>query len=89
MFCLPTAGRRVQLFHLIFTQPGAHLLDTPCISTDRFHPVWYVMRQISKPGRRESFLLMSGSVLLLSVNAMSKFLKPFNDIAKRGLPKYS
>ena len=25
MFCLPSAGRRTQLFHLIFTQPGAHL----------------------------------------------------------------
>ena len=25
-FCLPSGGRRTQLFHLIFTQPGAHLL---------------------------------------------------------------
>ena len=25
VFCLPTAGRRAQLFHLIFSQPGAHL----------------------------------------------------------------
>ena len=30
VFCLPTAGRRTQLFHLIFTQPGAHLLEHPC-----------------------------------------------------------
>ena len=29
-FCLPTAGRRTQLFHLIFTQPGVHLLEIPC-----------------------------------------------------------
>ena len=29
-FCLPTAGRRAQLFHLIFTQPVAHLLEIPC-----------------------------------------------------------
>ena len=29
-FYLPTAGRRVQLLHLIFTQPGAHLLEFPC-----------------------------------------------------------
>ena len=29
-FCLPTAGRRAKLFHLIFTQPGAHLLEIPC-----------------------------------------------------------
>ena len=42
-----------------------------------------------KPGKSESFLLMSGSVLLLSANAMSKFMKPFNDHAKRGMPKYS
>ena len=28
-FCLPTAGRRAQLSHLIFTQPGAHLLEIP------------------------------------------------------------
>ena len=27
---LPAAGRRAQLFHLIFTQPGAHLLEIPC-----------------------------------------------------------
>ena len=30
--CLPSAGRRAQLFHLIFTQPGAHLLEIPCIT---------------------------------------------------------
>ena len=29
-FCLPMTGRRTQLFHLIFTQPGAHLLVHPC-----------------------------------------------------------
>ena len=29
-FCLPTTGRRMQLFHLIFTKPGAHLLVHPC-----------------------------------------------------------
>ena len=29
-FCLPTAGRKTQLFHLIFTQPGTHLLEHPC-----------------------------------------------------------
>ena len=27
---LPTAGRRMQLFHLIFTEPGVHLLGHPC-----------------------------------------------------------
>ena len=26
VFCLPSADRRKQIFHLIFTQPGAHLL---------------------------------------------------------------
>ena len=34
-FCLPTAGRRMPLFRLIFTQPGAHLLGHPCRSTKR------------------------------------------------------
>ena len=29
-FCLPSAGRRTQLFHHIFTQPGAYLLEIPC-----------------------------------------------------------
>ena len=27
---LPSAGRRTQLFHLIFTQPGTYLLEHPC-----------------------------------------------------------
>ena len=27
---LPTAGRRTQLFLLIFTEPGFHLLGHPC-----------------------------------------------------------
>ena len=27
---LPAAGRRAQLFHLIFTEPGVHLLVHPC-----------------------------------------------------------
>ena len=30
MFCLPTAGRTAQLFHLIFLKPGAHLLEISC-----------------------------------------------------------
>ena len=29
-FCLPSAGRRTQLFQLIFSQPGVHLLEHPC-----------------------------------------------------------
>jgi len=29
-FCLPTAGRRTQFFHPIFTQPGKHSLEVPC-----------------------------------------------------------
>ena len=29
-FFLPTAGRRTQFFHLIFTQPGKGLLVQPC-----------------------------------------------------------
>ena len=29
-FCLPTAGRRTQFFHPIFTQPGKCLLVHPC-----------------------------------------------------------
>ena len=29
-FCLPAADGRRQLFHLIFTQPGALLLEHPC-----------------------------------------------------------
>ena len=29
MFCLPSAERGTQLFELIFTQPGAHLLEHP------------------------------------------------------------
>ena len=29
-FCLPTAGRRTQFYHLIFTQPGKHSLEVPC-----------------------------------------------------------
>ena len=33
---LPAAGRRTQLFHLIFTQPGAYLLEHPCMSQKRF-----------------------------------------------------
>ena len=28
---LPAAGRRMQLFHIIFTEPGVHLLGHPCI----------------------------------------------------------
>ena len=34
-FCLPSAGRRTQLFHLIFTKPGAHLLVHPCRASGR------------------------------------------------------
>ena len=30
-FCWPSAGRRTQLIHLIFTQPGIHLLEHPCM----------------------------------------------------------
>ena len=30
---LPAAGRRSQLFHLIFTEPGKHTLAHPCILT--------------------------------------------------------
>ena len=30
--CLPTAGRRTQFFHPIFTQPGKHSLEVPCTS---------------------------------------------------------
>ena len=31
-FCLPNAGRRPQLFHPIFTKPGKHSLEVPCIA---------------------------------------------------------
>ena len=31
VFCLPEAGRRMQLFHPIFTQPGSHLLKHLCV----------------------------------------------------------
>ena len=30
-FCLPSAGRRAKLSHLIFIQPGAHLFEIPCM----------------------------------------------------------
>ena len=30
-FCLPTAGRKTQLFHIIFTEPGKDILEVPCI----------------------------------------------------------
>ena len=30
-FCLPTAGKRAQFFHPIFTQPRKHSLEVPCI----------------------------------------------------------
>ena len=30
-FCLPIAGRRMQLFHHIVTQSGAHILEILCI----------------------------------------------------------
>ena len=29
-FCLPTAGRRSQFYHPMFTQPGKHSLEVPC-----------------------------------------------------------
>ena len=29
--CLPTAGRKTQLFHPMFTQPGKSFLEVPCI----------------------------------------------------------
>ena len=29
-FCLPTAGRNMQFFHPLFTQPGKHSLEVPC-----------------------------------------------------------
>ena len=35
MLCIPTAGRRKQLFHVIFTQPGAHLLEIPCMLSSK------------------------------------------------------
>ena len=31
---LPAAGRRKQLSHLIFTEPGVHLLGHPCIACE-------------------------------------------------------
>ena len=34
-FCLPSAGRKTQFDHLIFTQPGARLLEHPCIARCR------------------------------------------------------
>ena len=36
-FCLPAVGRRTQLFHLIFTQPGAYLLEHPCKAHEFTH----------------------------------------------------
>ena len=29
-FCSPTAGRRVQFFHPLFSQPGKHSVEIPC-----------------------------------------------------------
>ena len=29
-FCLPTAGRKTQFFHPLFSQPGKHSLEIPC-----------------------------------------------------------
>ena len=29
-FCFPSEGRKTQFFHLMFIQPGAHLLEHPC-----------------------------------------------------------
>ena len=29
-FCLPSAGKKMQCFHHIFSQPGKSLLDIPC-----------------------------------------------------------
>ena len=34
VFCLPCAGRRTQLIHLIFTQPGVRILEHPCTSSN-------------------------------------------------------
>ena len=34
VFCLPSVGRRMQLIHLIFTQPGVHLLEHPVLAAD-------------------------------------------------------
>ena len=31
VFCLPSAGSKMQLFELILTQPGAYLLAHPCM----------------------------------------------------------
>ena len=31
---LPAAGRKTQLFHLIFREPGVHLLGRPCTSRE-------------------------------------------------------
>ena len=29
-FCFPSAGKKMQLFHLIFIQRGANLIEHPC-----------------------------------------------------------
>ena len=34
---MPAAGRRTQLFHLIFTEPGDHTLAHPCTRSMCFH----------------------------------------------------
>ena len=38
LFCLPTAGRRTQFFHPIFSQPRKSLLEVPCKTSPPFYP---------------------------------------------------
>ena len=42
-FCLPSAGRKTQLFHHIFFQPGKSLLEIPCTNIWRY---WTTLRQL-------------------------------------------
>ena len=73
-FCLPTAGRREQLFHLIFTQPGAHLLEIPCIC--RTHDRPGLFRVLISPGAPRRVQLPTSDLRQGSGNAATSMTFP-------------
>ena len=79
---LHAAGRRTQLFHHIFTEPGVHLIGHPCILNWYSPKVWSSLRKNSivptdalPQGRREPQLCAFLCSLLLSKGSCKKTLQ--------------
>ena len=72
---LPAAGRRTQLFHLIFTEPGAHLLVHPC--TVFLVKIFRHWRNVVSLPLRQYILAISPAVPMLRIEISPKYEPAF------------